>query len=91
MESVRYTRLAGIVREGMEITGVGAAELARRTGRDRAWVSRVTRGETGASVEALRQLADAVGLSAEDVARAVLADIDAHGVEVAARVVGDAP
>ena len=51
----------GLVAE-MESQGVSAAELARRMGTSRAWVSRVLRGENNLTVASMGKLAFALGM-----------------------------
>ena len=46
----------------MDSQGVSAAELARRMGTSRAWVSRVLRGENNLTVASMGKLAFALGM-----------------------------
>jgi transcriptional regulator with XRE-family HTH domain len=62
----------------MDAQGVSAAELARRMGTSRAWVSKVLRGENNLTVASMGKLAFALGLRV----RADLAPLEeASGVE----------
>jgi transcriptional regulator with XRE-family HTH domain len=48
--------------EEMDAQGVSAAELARRMGTSRAWVSKVLRGENNLTVASMGKLAFALGM-----------------------------
>lgn len=48
--------------EQMDAQGVSSAELARRMGTSRAWVSRVLRGENNLTIASMGKLAFALGM-----------------------------
>ena len=67
----------------MDAQGVSAAELARRMGTSRAWVSKVLQGENNLTVASMGKLAFALGLRV----RADLAPLDeVSGVETPDKV-----
>jgi transcriptional regulator with XRE-family HTH domain len=55
-------RLLDTVREAIAESGIEPAEMARRSGIDKAALSRFLRGTTGLSVESVEKIAPVVGL-----------------------------
>jgi transcriptional regulator with XRE-family HTH domain len=60
-EVTKSTHVAPI-RGAREARGIGLNELARRVGIDRAYLSRIERGQQSPSVRVLKRIADALNL-----------------------------
>ncbi len=62
MTAAEKRRVLEAVREAIEGSGIQPAEIARRSGIDKAALSRFLRGDVGLSIESIEKLAPVLGL-----------------------------